>query len=83
MRALGIHERYITGTATDEEKFNQWAGAIPYTIRNPLFHWSHLELKRYFGIDQLLTSETASGIYRAANSLLGQPEYSTQDCSKR
>ena len=59
MRALGIEEKYITGNATDEEKFTKWAFTVPYTLRNPLYHWTHLELKRHFNIDQLLTPDTA------------------------
>ena len=54
MRANGIHERFITGDAPDPEKFDQWAATVPYTWRNPLFHWTHLELKRYFQIDRML-----------------------------
>src|SRR5687768_16270777 len=48
MRTLGIDEKYITGKASDEEKFEKWAYTVPYTMRNPLYHWTHLELKRYF-----------------------------------
>ena len=59
MRTLGIEEKYITGDAPDEEKFKKWAYAVPYTMRNPLYHWTHLELKRYFGIDEVLTPDTA------------------------
>ena len=70
MRALAIEEQYITGKATDEEKFLKWAEAVPYTVRNPLYHWTHLELQRYFGISELLTSETAKTIYATANSQL-------------
>ena len=53
MRALGVKETFITGTAGDEEKFNHWAATAPYTLRNPIYHWTHLELKRYFGIDRI------------------------------
>ena len=63
MRTLGIEEKYITGNASDEDKFSKWAYAVPYTVRNPLYHWSHLELKCYFGIDQLLTPDTGHKIY--------------------
>jgi len=79
MRTLGIDERFITGDATDEEKFNRWAYAMPYTIRNPLYHWSHLELKRYFGIDKLLTPETASEIYKDCSFKLGEKEFSARN----
>ena len=63
MRANGIEEKYITGDASDKEKFMKWAETLPKCIGNPLFHWSHLELKRYFGIDDLLTPETADEIW--------------------
>ncbi|MFZ0491151.1 MAG: glucuronate isomerase, partial [Salegentibacter sp.] len=52
MRTLGIDEKYITGDASDKEKFLAWAKTVPHTLRNPLYHWTHLELKRYFGIDE-------------------------------
>ena len=54
MRTLGVSEEYITGKATDKEKFIKFAEATPYMIRNPLYHWTHLELNRYFGIEELL-----------------------------
>jgi glucuronate isomerase len=83
MRTLGINERFITGSGTDEEKFSQWAYAVPYTMRNPLYHWTHLELKRYFGIKTLLSPDTASSIYVQANQLLKSPEYSTRGLLKK
>jgi glucuronate isomerase len=71
MRANGVDEKGITGAAsTKEEKFNHWAQTVPYTLRNPLFHWTQLELKRYFNIDTILQSETASEIYKQANAIL-------------
>jgi glucuronate isomerase len=71
MRANGVDEHYITGDATDREKFRKWAETVPATIGNPLFHWTHLELRRPFGItDKLLTPETADGIYDQCNQLL-------------
>lgn len=63
MRANGVPEKAITGDASDFEKFQQWANTVPYTIGNPLFHWTHLELRRVFGIDELLTPESAATIY--------------------
>lgn len=78
MRQLGIKEQLITGNASDENKFKAWAETIPYTARNPLFHWTHLELKRYFGIDELLTPKTASAIYEQVNVMLEQPAYTAQ-----
>ncbi|MBU2996674.1 glucuronate isomerase [Cellulophaga baltica] len=70
MRANGIDEQFITGSATQEEKFNNWASTVPYTLRNPLFHWTHLELKRYFDIDDILQESNASEIYEKANAIL-------------
>ena len=77
MRTLGIDEHYITGGASDEEKFTQWAKAVPFTLRNPLYHWSQLELKRYFGIDDLLCEANAAQIYETCNGQLGQDSYSS------
>lgn len=77
MRALGINEKYITGNATDEEKFHKWASAVPYTLRNPLYHWTHLELKRYFGVKELLTENNAAATYEKTNDLLQQSSHST------
>jgi len=70
MRANGIDEKYITGDSSKAEKFNKWAETVPYTLRNPLFHWTHLELKRYFNIDQILQPQTASAVYAQANEVL-------------
>jgi glucuronate isomerase len=77
MRTLGIGEAYITGNAPDEEKFMKWAEAVPYTVRNPLFHWTQLELKRYFDIDDLLRPENAQKVYEQTSSLLQQASHST------
>jgi glucuronate isomerase len=70
MRANGVAERYCTGDATPFEKFEAWARTVPHTLRNPLFHWTHLELKRYFGIDELLDGTTAKSIWDRANEQL-------------
>tara|TARA_R110002096_G_scaffold321161_1_gene515233 strand:- start:3055 stop:4458 length:1404 start_codon:yes stop_codon:yes gene_type:complete len=71
MRANGIEEIFVTGSATSKkEKFLKWADTVPYTLRNPLFHWTHLELKRYFNIDELLQPSTAETIYQKANAVL-------------
>ncbi len=71
MRANGIDERYCTGDASPFEKFQAWAGTVPCTLRNPLYHWTHLELKRYFGIEELLSESTARAIWERANAALG------------
>ncbi len=83
MRTLGVNEKYITGDASDKEKFLKWAEAVPYTMRNPLYHWTHLELQRYFGINELLTAENGEAIYEQATQLLQQPEYSTRGLLKK
>lgn len=71
MRANGIEENFITGnSSTKEEKFNKWAETVPYTLRNPLFHWTQLELKRYFNIDEILQPSSAATIYKKANGIL-------------
>ena len=63
MRAAGVAERYITGDAEPREKFMKWAEVVPQCIGNPLYHWTHLELSRFFGIDQLLSPQTAPAIW--------------------
>jgi glucuronate isomerase len=71
MRANGVEERFCTGDTSPEEKFMAWAETVPYTLRNPLYHWTHLELKRYFGINDLLDKRTARSIWQRANQMLG------------
>ncbi len=79
MRANGIPERFVTGAAEDWEKFAAWAATVPKTLRNPLYHWTHLELKRYFGItDRLLDPDSAREIYDRAGALLQSPDFSTR-----
>jgi glucuronate isomerase len=70
MRANGVDERYSTGDAAPYEKFMAWARTVPHTLRNPLYHWTHLELKRYFGIDELLDETSAPRIWERANAEL-------------
>jgi glucuronate isomerase len=70
MRANGVAERLCTGDATPREKFDAWCATVPYTLRNPLYHWSHLELKRYFGIEATINPASADGIWRDANAKL-------------
>ena len=76
MRANGLDERYCTGEATDYEKFEKYAATMPYLLRNPLYHWTQLELKRYFGVSQLLSPETAEGIWQKCNARIQQPDFS-------
>lgn len=79
MRTFGIDEKYITGDTPDFEKFQKWAETVPYTLRNPLYHWTHMELQRYFGINKLLDSKTAKEVYEEATQKLIQPEYSVRN----
>jgi len=84
MRTNGIEERYCTGKDTsDWEKFEKWAATIPYTMRNPLYHWSHLELKRGFGVDKILKPETARDIFDECTAKLKTPEYSARGLMKK
>ena len=79
MRANGVNEHFVTGKATDEEKFAKWAETVPYTLRNPLYHWTHLELNRYFGIDKILSPATATDIYSEASARLQSGDYSIRN----
>ncbi|MDR1743834.1 MAG: glucuronate isomerase [Dysgonamonadaceae bacterium] len=84
MRTNGIHERFCTGKdASDWEKFEKWAETVPYTMRNPLYHWTHLELKTAFGITELLNPETAKKIYDECTEKLRRPEYSARGLMKK
>lgn len=83
MRTLGIDEKYITGDASDEDKFMKWAEIVPYTMRNPLYHWTHLELARYFGVFQLLNKKTAREIYKVTSDLLDSSPYSCRNLLTR
>ncbi len=83
MRAAGMNEKYITGDASDLDKFQAWAETVPQTLRNPLYHWTHLELKRYFDIDLLLNKETAQEIYQEASTKLNSGAYSCQNLIQR
>ena len=78
MRANGVPERFCTGDATPLEKFKAWAATVPHTLRNPLYHWTHLELARYFGITELLDESSAERIWARANEQLATPEFSAQ-----
>jgi glucuronate isomerase len=82
MRANGVNEAYITGNKSDQEKFEKWAETVPFTLRNPLYHWTHLELQRYFGIHELLSSATAQKVYDECNAKLKTPEFSIRNILK-
>jgi glucuronate isomerase len=83
MRMNGVGEKFCTGDATDKEKFKKWAETVPATVGNPLYHWTHLELLRYFNISELLSPSTASGIYEKASALLLTKEFSTRSIIHR
>jgi glucuronate isomerase len=83
MRTNGVDEHYCTGKDTsDWEKFEKWAETVPYTMRNPLYHWTHLELKRAFGVDELLSPKTAREIFDTCTEKLRTPEYSARGLMK-
>lgn len=83
MRTLGVNEKFITGDASDKDKFLNWAKTVPYTMRNPLYHWTHLELARYFDIYDLLNEKSAEKIYAETEAKLSSKDYSTQNLLKK
>ncbi len=83
MRANGIDERFCTGNASDEEKYQAFVRTVPYTLRNPLYHWSHLELLRYFGIDDLINEESSGAIWKAANARLAELDFGVHGILER
>ena len=78
MRANGVPEDYITGDKTDWEKFRAWAATVPYTLRNPLYHWTHLELQRYFDVHDILNAESAKKVYEETSAKLQTKEFSAR-----
>ena len=83
MRTLGVNEQFITGNGSDKDKFMNWAKTVPYTMRNPLYHWTHLELARYFDIHDLLNEKSAEKIYMEASAKINSAEYSTQNLLRK
>ena len=83
MRANGVAERFCTGDAEPFDKFRAWAATVPHTLRNPLYHWTHLELKRYFGIDELLNEQSAAASGSRPTQQLATPEFTTQGILKK
>jgi glucuronate isomerase len=83
MRTNGINEAYITGSKDDFQKFTKWAETVPYTLRNPLYHWTHLELKRYFGIETLLNPQTAKRIFDETSEKLRSNDYSVRNLLRK
>ncbi|GHU86774.1 uronate isomerase [Bacteroidia bacterium] len=83
MRTNGCPEKYCTSSeTTDKEKFDKWAETVPHTLRNPLYHWTHLELKTAFGVEKLLNPATADEIWNTCNAKLATPEYTSQGLMK-
>jgi glucuronate isomerase len=83
MRANGIAEEFCTGAAAPYDKFRAWAATVPQTLRNPLFHWTHLELQRYFSLKELLNEKSAARIWKKSNELLGRPDFSARGLLKK
>lgn len=83
MRANGIDESYVTGEQPDEEKFLKWADTVPFTIRNPLYHWTHLELRRYFDVNDILSPKTAKAVFSEVSAKLNSEEYSCRGLLKK
>lgn len=83
MRTNGVHESYCTGNKTDREKFMKWAETVPYTLRNPLYHWTHLELQRYFDVHEILNAGSAEKIYEECSSKLRSQGYSVRNLLRK
>jgi len=83
MRTNGVDEKYCTGDAADYEKFEKWAQTVPFCLRNPLYHWTHLELKRYFGIDKLLNADSSKEIYETTSEMISSPDFSTRNMMRK
>ena len=83
MRTSGVDESYCTGNKSDYEKFEKWAATVPYTMRNPLYHWTHLELKRYFGIHEILDPSSAKSIYENASAQIQTDSFSIRNLIRK
>lgn len=83
MRANGVNEDLITGDSTPREKFQAWAETVPYTLRNPIHHWTHIELQRYFGIDLMLSADTADEVWDRANARLAEDDFCVHGILKK
>jgi glucuronate isomerase len=83
MRTNGVDEAYATGNKSDYEKFEKWAATVPYTMRNPLYHWTHLELQRYFDVNDVLSEKNAREVYETCTAKLQTPEYSVRNLLRR
>ncbi len=83
MRTNGVDESYCTGNKPDQQKFNKWAATVPYTMRNPLYHWTHLELQRYFDINELLNPNSAERVFKQSSELLQQDNFSIRNLIRK
>lgn len=83
MRSNGVDESYCTGNQSDFAKFQKWAETVPYTVRNPLYHWTHMELQRYFGVSEILNGNSARRIYDSCTEQLQTPEFSVRNLLRR
>lgn len=83
MRTNGVEEKFCTGNAGDREKFQQWAGTVPYTLRNPLYHWTHLELQRYFGVKEVLNEKNADAVYDQCTALLQTKDFTVRNLLRK
>jgi len=83
MRTNGVDESYSTGNRSDFEKFKKWAETVPYTLRNPLYHWTHMELQRYFGVYEILNGDSAEKIYEECTAKLRTPDYSVRNLLRK
>jgi glucuronate isomerase len=83
MRTNGVNESFITGNASDWEKFEKWAQTVPFTLRNPLYHWTHLELKRYFGVEEILDGRTARKVYDSCSEPLHNGQLSVRQLMRK
>lgn len=83
MRTNGVNEAFVTGNKSDREKFQKWAETVPYTLRNPLYHWTHLELQRYFDVYELLDGNSAENVYQECSDKLRSPEYSVRNLLRK
>jgi len=83
MRTNGVNEKFCTGTADDYAKFEQWAATVPYTLSNPLYHWTHLELQRYFNVGDILNPSSAKKVYDECSALLRTKDYSVRNLLRK
>ncbi len=83
MRTNGVEEKFCTGNAGDREKFQQWAGTVPYALRNPLYHWTHLELQRYFGVKEVLNEKNADAVYDQCTALLQTKDFTVRNLLRK